>query len=326
MVVRGGRRAAAVVAAVALRVVAAGESFVAIESLASAWGMTVAKSSTTLVELRGRWTTLQFVPLTRQLRVNGTLVWLNDTVREARGRWAINAVDRAKTLEPILSPSRHLVGLSAGLVLLDPGHGGDDPGAVGPEGLLEKHLTLDLARRVRVQLANLGIRSILTRDSDRALGLSERAALVRRHGAHVFVSLHFNATASRSIYGVETFALTPRGYSSTAGGDSSSWRQSAVAGNRHDAANVVLAYQIQRSLRQWLGPDHDRGVRRARFQVLREATCPAVLVECGFLSHPATARRLRSAEYLDALAQRIALGIQEYVRAVRAAAPPPAVR
>ncbi|MCX7817979.1 MAG: N-acetylmuramoyl-L-alanine amidase [Kiritimatiellae bacterium] len=314
------RPAAAALLAVA-GVAAAGESYVPLEALARSWSMTVTRSSKTLVELRGERTTLQFQPLTRQLRVNGTLVWLNDTVREDRGRWALNIADRVGTVEPILWPSRHLAGRSATLVLLDPGHGGDDPGASGPDGLLEKFLTLDLARRVRVHLANAGIRSMLTRDADRTLGLDERAALIRRHRAQVFVSLHFNTAASREICGVETFVLTPRGYQSTAGGESAAWRQSAFPGNRHDSANVVLAYQIQRSLRQWLGPAHDRGLRRARFQVLREATCPAVLVECGFLSHPATARRLRSAEYLDALAQRVALGVQDYVRLVRAAAP-----
>jgi len=315
------RRVAALLLASSVLRIGAAAPYVAIESLAPRWGMTLTASSKTLVELRSRWTTLQFQPLTRQLRVNGTLVWLNDTVREERGRWAINAAELPKTLEPILSPSRHLSGLSANLVLLDPGHGGDDPGAPAPGGLWEKHLTLDLARRVRVQLANLGVRSVLTRDSDRALTLNERTALIRRHGAQVFVSLHFNTAASRAIYGVETYALTPRGFSSTAGGDSPAWRQNACSGHRYDAANALLAYHIQRSLRQWLGPDHDRGVRRARFQVLRDATCPAVLVECGFLSHPTTARRLRSVEYLDRLAQRIALGIHEYVRAVRAAAP-----
>lgn len=315
----GVSRYAAVVFALTTWHVAAAESFTTIESLARDWGMSVVKSSKSIVELHARSTSLQFLPLTRQLRVNGTLVWLNDTVREHRGRWAINVVDRTKTIEPILSPSRQLTGLSARLVLLDPGHGGDDPGAPVGNGQFEKHLTLELARRVRIHLANLGHRSILTRDSDRALSLDERTALIRRHGAQLFVSLHFNSAPSRAIYGVETFALTPRGYTSTAGGDRAAWRSTAFPGNRYDAANVALAYHIQRSLRQWLGPDHDRGVRRARFQVLREATCPAVLVECGFLSHPATARRLQSAEYLDRLAHRIALGIHEYVGVLRAA-------
>jgi len=297
----------------------AGETYTTLASLAPRWGMAVAAESQARVELRNRWTSLVFLPETRQMRLNGTLIWLNDTVRSIGGRWAINHVDRLKNLEPVLSPARHLAGLSASVVLLDPGHGGGDPGAIGREGLVEKHLTLDLARRVRAHLANAGVRTALTRDSDRTLDLEARPAMIRRVGAHAFVSLHFNSASSPAMYGVETFALPPRGYPSTAGGESAARRAERLAGHRYDEANTMLAYQIQRSLRQWLGGDHDRGVRRARFAVLRDATCPAVLVECGFLSHAPTARRLALAEYRDALAQRIAMGILEYLRAVRAA-------
>lgn len=317
--------------AVALAAVAgaagAGEAYVALADLAPAWGMTVTAASRKAVELRSRWTALLFTPETRQARVNGTLIWLNDTVREVQGKWSINTIDRAKSIEPILVPSRHLAGVSATVVLLDPGHGGDDPGAIARNGLAEKQLTLDLARRVRVHLANAGIRAVLTRETDRAVSLDQRVAMIRRSGANVFVSLHFNAATSTSMYGVETFALTPMGYSSTAGGDSASRRVQRLTGHAFDAANLYLAYQIQRSLRLWMGTSHDRGVRRARFAVLRDATCPAVLVEAGFLSHSPTAQRLASSAYLDTLAQRIALGIAEYVKAARAAksaARPPA--
>ncbi len=297
----------------------AGETYLELRRLAPTWGMTVPTHTKELVVLRSSWTTLQFLPQTRQLRLNGTLIWLNDTVADVKGQWCINAVDRSRTIEPILAPSRYLAGMPGPPVLLDPGHGGEDVGAQSRTGEWEKDLTLALARRVRVHLANAGVRAVLTRDDDRTLSLETRVQMIRRTRAGVFVSLHFNSAPSPSVYGVETFALTPQGYSSTAGSDSPSRRNLWCSGNRFDPANMVLAYRIQRSLRLWLGSDHDRGVRRARFQVLRDATCPAVLVEAGFLTHATTARRLTSSEYIDLLAQRIASGVVEYLQAVEAA-------
>ena len=321
---RGPRRLLPGVAAALLIAVSgavAAESYVSLPSVASSYGLKVTANTKTVVEMKNSWTTLQFFPESREMKLNGTLMWLNDSVTSVDGRWCINTADQAKVIDPVLRPSRHLGGISATVVLLDPGHGGEDPGAIGRGGMQEERLTLDLAKRVRIKLANAGVRALLTRDSDRTLDLDARAPMIRRTGAQVFVSLHFNSTASRSIYGVETHVLAPRGYDITAGGESASRKSAANNGNRFDAANTALGYHIQRSLRLWLGTPHDRGVRRSRFAVLRDATCPAVLVECGFLSHTATEERLRSSVYMDSLAQRIADGIVEYTKAVRAARP-----
>jgi N-acetylmuramoyl-L-alanine amidase len=321
--VRTGLRAIALAWGVA-GAASAQNTYVPLATMGPSYGMKVTVNSKTAVELKSQWTTMRFTPESRKLLLNNTLIWLNEPIQSVKGQWCIHSTDQAKTIDPILRPSQLLRGTSASVVLLDPGHGGDDPGAVSPGKIQEKTLTLDLARQIRAKLANAGVRAILTRDSDRALSLSERTGLIRRHGAHAFVSLHFNSTSSRSIYGIETYALPPRGCSSTAGGESSSRRTGAYAGNQHDAANMALAYQIHRSMRVWLGTSHDRGIRRARFQVLREATCPAVLVECGFMSHASTESKFRSPAYLDTLAQRIADGIVAYVKAVREANAAPA--
>jgi N-acetylmuramoyl-L-alanine amidase len=315
--------AAALFLAMTTRGAGAAESYVSLSSVAASYGLKVTTNSKAVVELRNQWTTLQFFPETRGMKINGTLMWLNDSVTSVDGRWCINTTDQAKVIDPILRPSRHLGGISASVVLLDPGHGGEDPGAIGRGGTREDRLTLDLAKRVRAKLVNAGIKTLLTRDSDHTLDLDARAPMIRRTGAQVFVSLHFNSTASRSIAGVETHVLAPRGYDITAGGDSATRKSATNNGNRFDAANTALGYQIQRSLRLWLGSSHDRGVRRSRFAVLRDATRPAVLVECGFLSHAQTEERLRSSAYMDSLAQRVADGIVEYVKAVRAARPAP---
>lgn len=320
--IHGPRVAAACAAALfAAACACRAESRVSLASIASTYGMKVTANTKSVVEMRSPTSTLQFFPETREMKLNGTRMWLNDSVAYVDGRWSINAVDQTKILDPVFRPSRHLAAMGTAVVLLDPGHGGEDPGALSRTGQQEKRLTFDIAWRVRAKLANAGVKALLTRDSDRTLGLDSRTALIRRHGAHAFVSLHFNSTASRSISGVETHVLAARGYDITAGGDSNTKRSAANNGNRYDAANTVLAYKIQRSLRLSLGNTQDRGVRRSRFAVLRDATCPAVLVECGFLSNASTAERLASSAYMDGLAQRIADGIVEYVKTVRAARP-----
>ncbi len=322
---RGRRLWSLVVAALLVAAGGAGaaESYVSLTSIAASYGLKQTASTKSVVEMRNPWTTLQFFPETREMKLNGTLMWLNDSVTSVDGRWSINTTDQVRILDPVLRPSRHLGGISASVVLLDAGHGGDDPGAIARGGTQEKRLALDLAKRVRSKLANAGVKTLMTRDADRTVDLDARAPMIRRHGAHLFVSLHFNSTASRSIFGVETHVLPPRGYGITAGGESVARRSATHNGNRYDAANTMLGYQIQRSLRLWLGSSHDRGVRRSRFTVLRDATCPAVLVECGFLSHASTEERLGSSTYMDGLAQRIADGIVEYTKAVRAARPYP---
>lgn len=294
-------------------------TYVTLRSLASAYGLKVAAHGDSLVSLTSDWATLRFVPSTRQMWINGTLVWLNDSVNDGGTQYTIHPSDHLKTIDPVLKPHRHLSGYRATTVVLDPGHGGEDSGTSGAGGLREDLLTLDVAKRVRTKLANAGYKVFLTRETDRAIELTERDVRARKLGAEMFVSLHFNSTVSRSISGFETYALTPRGFTSTAGGDSS-WRMnSSYSGNRHDAANSVLAYHIQRKLRLTLGSPADRGVRRARFAVLKEAPCPATLVELGFLSHGKTEAALRTSWYLDRLAQCVADGIGEYAKAVKAA-------
>lgn len=297
----------------------AADTYVTLRGLATTYGLKVISYGDSLVSLGADWATLRFLPKTRQMWINGTLMWLNDSVNDGGSQYTINPVDQLKIIDPVLKSHRHLGNYRATVVLLDPGHGGEDAGTVGRGGLVEDALVLDLAKRVRTKLANAGLKVFLTRETDRFIELTERDVRARKLGAEVFVSLHLNSAVSRSIYGVETYAMTPCGYSSTAGGDSTSRQNTSYTGNRHDAANSVLAYHIQRQLRRTLGTAADRGVRRARFAVLKEAPCPAALVECGFLSHGKTEESLRTNWYLDRIAQCVADGVSEYAKAVRAA-------
>jgi N-acetylmuramoyl-L-alanine amidase len=227
----------------------------------------------------------------------------------------ISQLDVDSTFRPLLSPPRNEWGKKVRTICLDAGHGGKDPGNRAA-GRQEKDYTLRLTLELRDQLRKAGFKVVLTRSSDIYPELSDRPALARRAGADLFVSLHFNATETGrdTARGTEVYALTPAGAASTnARGEGAN--AGAFPGNRSDSKNLVLAYQIQRALIRDLQSE-DRGVRRARFEVLREATMPAVLIEAGFLSHPAEGKKIHSAEYRQQMARAIGEGILAYKKTV----------
>ncbi|MFH0911279.1 MAG: N-acetylmuramoyl-L-alanine amidase [Planctomycetota bacterium] len=214
-------------------------------------------------------------------------------------------------------------------VILDPGHGGQDPGAVGWGGVCEKDVNLQVALRVREILARRGIRVYLTRTGDTFPTLEERADFANRIPNSIFVSLHANAADDRNVSGIETFVLSRSvsdGYRTqqaasrytvrTADGGLSAGGERRVLSRLCEKArgeSQSLAYSIHRRLVA-ATREEDRGVRQENFHVLRENYfAPAVLVEMGFLTHPYTARRLSSSVYQRILAQAIAQGILDYI-------------
>ena len=217
-------------------------------------------------------------------------------------------------------------------VVLDPGHGGEQPGAKGPDGLKESSVALALARRVRARLLRKrpDVRVVLTRDEDRFLTLEERTAIANGVDADLFLSIHLNASHSAEDKGgVSTFVLDTTN-------DEAALRLAARE-NGTDAAGVTqlqfilaslyradqvdhslsLAGDVQRATlragRQILPNLYDRGVKRALFYVLVGARMPAALVEASFITRPEEAAALRTDEYRDALAEGIASGVLRYL-------------
>ncbi len=195
----------------------------------------------------------------------------------------------------------------------NPGHGGNDPGyKVGDKE--EKKFTLLLAQELRDQLAKAGFKVSLTRTSDKKIELPMRPELAKRRGADLFISLHFNAFPQKTVQGTEVYCLTPAGApSSNARGEGAGAGSSP--GNRYNDKNMFLAYQMQKSLTKSLAVE-DRGVHRARFWVLRDATMPAVLIEGGFLSHPVEGRKIGDPGYRRQMARAIADAVTAYKRQV----------
>jgi N-acetylmuramoyl-L-alanine amidase len=152
---------------------------------------------------------------------------------------------------------------------------------------------------------------IMTRETDKFVDLGVQATMANRAGADLFINLHYNAAIDTSASGVETYSLTPAGAISTNGGTSTP----VSPGHRNDSLNMLLAYQIHKSL---LGRSamQDRGLRRAAFQVLREIQMPGVLVEAGFLSNRGDFQKISNAAQRRAVARALADGIVLYKRQV----------
>lgn len=167
-------------------------------------------------------------------------------------------------------------------VVVDAGHGGKDNGALRRYGGAEKNATLDVATRLARKLRDSQFETVMTRSSDVFVSLEERVAISNRQENAIFVSVHFNDSGRRGIHGFETYYHSP------------------VARD--------LAYRIQQRLTTIRGGSN-RGVKTANFRVLRKANYPAVLVECGFLSNRSEGAAVRSADYRDELAEKIAEAI-----------------
>lgn len=289
-----------------------GVRYVRLEELASFYGGEMVPSPSGGVWVKNRWADLLFRPDSRELRIADTLVWLHEPMTKVRGYWAIREGDALYVVDPIVRPAEYLRRTGSRVVVLDPGHGGQDTGAKGKRGVEEKRAVLDIARRVRSHLEAAGLTVYMTREGDRFVELEERARMAKRWGADLFVSIHLNSAASSMAQGAETFVLSAPGFSSTAGGSG----MGAMPGNQHGAASAQLGFQVHRALTGIPGVI-DRGLKRARFIVLRNAPCPAVLVECGFLSHAEEERKFQLESHREEIARGIAKGIMNHVRLAR---------
>ncbi len=254
----------------------------------------------------------------REAVVNGIRVHLGWPVESDNGNLRISASDWRHHLAPLLTPEAFLPAPGpVRHILLDPGHGGHDRGAENAAlGLCEKDLNLDMARRLGARLTADGYTVSLTRADDVFIPLERRAALAAELGADLFVSLHGNALSDTRVRGVETYALTPEGQPSTGRTTLEPMDLQPWPGNRHDPWNALLGYHVQRSLVHGLGVP-DRGLKRARFIVLRDLTVPGILVEIGYLSHPEEARELTDPDRREHIAGAIADGIAAWDRALQ---------
>jgi N-acetylmuramoyl-L-alanine amidase len=217
----------------------------------------------------------------------------------------------AKTIEPLVRPHRVANVGKVQTVVLDPGHGGYDKGQVNRYGY-EKDFALDVARKLRPLLQAKGLRVIMTREGDYFVPLEVRAQIANKARDSIFVSIHFNATNDNpNATGFEIFSFTPRGAPSTSDSAVAPSALSTQPGSAVDAQSMALSACIYHSLLGHL-PEYDRGIKRARFAVLRLTKVPAVLVEGGFLTEQGECKLIAQKEWRARLAHAIGVGIESY--------------
>jgi N-acetylmuramoyl-L-alanine amidase len=247
-------------------------------------------------------------PDSRQAFIHGVRHWLSYPVRQAEGGLAIWRVDVTRTLAPALRPEA-VSGLDpVTTVVLDAGHGGHDRGALSPFGD-EKDFALDMVGRVGRKLGAAGLKVVQSRDSDVLIPLEARPALERGLRQRSFQY----AARRRSAAGLEIFAIPRRARHQPDNGSLRPTTASTKTAMPLEPVNLVLATTLYQTVLGRLS-SFDRGVKRARFVVLREATVPAVLIEGGFLTEPTEAAQIASADWRQQYANAIAAGIWEYKR------------
>ena len=229
-----------------------------------------------------------------------------------------------QTVAPAISPSLR----SVHTVVIDPGHGGDDPGASGRRGLLEKDLTLAVAVDLRDRLRDRGFQVVMTRERDRAGTREERTAMAEGAGADIFVSLHANAAEGSKAHGLETYYLdqSHERHTLRVAARESGVRpheldplQLAMAGLRvgevsaHSAQLADLVHaQVVEGVRKVYGSVRDLGVKRGPFHVLFLSSAPSILIEMGFVTNRQEAKRLGTKLYRAVVAEQIARGLAGY--------------
>ena len=269
------------------------------------------------VVMKNKWNTLEVETNSRRAWINGIMVWLHHPCRKSGLSWAVKEVDFKKGIDPIMRSYAHVPTKIPRVVVLDPGHGGKDAGAIGSRKVYEKKVVLSIANRVKGHLEANKIAVRLTRTTDVFPSLQDRSDFAAKVGADLFISIHADGAGDPSAHGVETFIMTATGCDSSnfygQPGD-----KTAGKGNQYDAANAVLGFSIQSNLIK-TSKRSDRGLRRARFHVLKHAPCPAVLVECGFVTNPEEEALMIDANYRESVARGISNGVLGYFTLVKRA-------
>ena len=240
---------------------------------------------------------------------------------------------KSKVPEGEIASLKQALGLKVRTIVIDPGHGGHDPGAIGPSGLREKDVVLRIAKRLRERLIqegkSFGIENVyLTRSSDRFIPLEERTAIARKRKADIFISIHCNGARTKKAHGIETYIL---GFTDDQTSLQLAARENATTTKGlHELGNTLKQYilsakkeesqqvagYVQKSIVQNISVKYkhvnNKGVKKAPFVVLIGADVPSLLVEASFITNPREEKRLKTQAYIERIVNGIILGIKKY--------------
>ncbi len=305
-----------------------------------------------LCDLRG--VAMQYEPLLRtaylskdtksvNLRAGDTLILVNDKIIHLnfpidiyQGTIVVPRQFKEQVFDVLFYPTatvyRHagVAKIKLFKVIIDAGHGGNDPGAIGRSGLREKDVNLDIAKRLSNLLKEEGVQTVLTRTTDKFIPLSSRVNIANRSAADLFISVHSNAARSRSLNGFEVYYVAPSVSDSkraafTARNAPLNLKDAVFAGSSQDLKAIVWdmiytngraeSIELSRSVCKIMDSCIDAnilGVKNARFQVLKGIMMPGILIEVGFVSNLNEERLLKTGAYRQKLAQGIVEGLRDY--------------
>ena len=289
-----------------------GRDYVTAENIKNFYRFDSLKVSNGALKFQSGKVTMSIKNGSDNLYINSVLFRLSYKVISNKGSYLFSRIDLAKLIDPVLRPSYIKTAKRFDTVIIDPGHGGTDPGSINRYGK-EKDFNLRLAKILMKDLERKGFRVRMTRSSDVYPTLGERVQFSNRIPNAIFVSIHFNSFDSKTAKGIETYALSPQGSGTH---NDRGVRNNFLKGNVRDSENIALATAIHASIMKKTQAD-DRGIKRDRFTVLAGLSMPAILVEGGFLSNPAEAKKIASSSYLSILSSGIASGIVTYRNALR---------
>lgn len=297
-----------------------GRDFLTLRNVAEFYKLAYSRPSGKSVALQSPGCSIRGEAGSKELIINGVKFIMSSDLIDRGDDVLLSRLDLTKLVEPVLRPNRIRGASPIRTVVIDAGHGGYDRGATSVYGC-EANFALDTSLRLRELLLRRGFHVEMTRSTDVFIPLEERAAFANRFRDGIFVCIHFNAGSDFGT-GIETYTLAPRFVPSTGDDSPTASCLQPCAGNVEDPENMALATASHAALLSRL-PMVDRGIKRARFCVLRLTTIPAVLIEGGFVSNVQEAARIATPAYRQAEAEAIALAIDNYRAATAVSGPPP---
>lgn len=310
-----------------------GVDYVDVQAIAKAFGLKAAwtKPAVTLVLSDARGARFVLEAGQKDFYFDKLRIFLGVPALRQKDTLWLSKLDVVKIIAPLYRPADHaalLPATSPRLIVIDPGHGGIDPGTQNEKlKLNEKTFTLDVSQRLEKILEARGWKVVLVREKDVELSKDKKADLLMRSElanrlkADLYLSIHFNS-AGPQVSGIETYSLAPQFMLSAGAERADDMTKVSFPGNRHDYANLLLGESLHRSLLAGL-KSSDRGYKHARQAVLRMLDCPGALVECAYLSNEAEARRVATPEFRQSIAESLAAGVQDYAASLATLRPPP---
>jgi N-acetylmuramoyl-L-alanine amidase len=302
-----------------------GTTYRPVTDIAAQYGMTSAWTvPNKTIELKNQYCTIDFTVNERTLRLNGEPMALGVPVVPNKNTVCISKSDFEANLLPLLSPQSIPAPPVLHRIIIDPGHGGSDPGGEeyadeaagrpttphGPLLIQEKTNTLDVGLRLAAVLKQRGYDVLLTRTTDVTFERTGRPIWANQSKGDLYISIHFNKADDISVSGIETWILTPAGQPSTPGKpaetDKKEW-----PGNKFDGWNAIAGFSVERAVTDHLQAVN-RGVKRERYDVLVPLNMPGMLIECGFMSNATERAKILTPAYRQTIAESIADGLDLY--------------